>query len=40
MYLKPREGKIGDHKNLFTQDDLDYFKQRAGDLMTKLGYES
>ena len=36
----PRKGKIGDHKNLFTQDDLDYFEQRAGDLMTKLGYES
>ena len=33
-----RKGIIGDWKNHFTDEDLDYFWNRAGESMEKLGY--
>jgi hypothetical protein len=34
----PRKGIIGDYKNVFSKEDLDYFTEKAGALMWKLGY--
>ncbi len=36
---KHRKGIAGDWKNVFTQSDKAIFKEAAGDLLIKLGYE-
>jgi len=38
-WVEPRKGKIGDHANYFTQDDLEYFHAHCADLMKELGYQ-
>lgn len=35
-----REGKIGSWKNVFTEEHKNYFKEKAGDLLITLGYET
>lgn len=35
----PRKGKIGDHKNHFTEEDQTLFNEIAGDLLGVYGYE-
>lgn len=35
----PRRGTIGDWKNHFSLEDLDYFNEKAGGIMAKLEYE-
>ena len=37
-WVEPRKGKIGDHVNYFTPDDLEYFYSHCADLMKELGY--
>jgi len=38
-WVEPRKGKIGDHVNYFTPEDLDYFHSHCADLMKELGYQ-
>lgn len=37
-WVEPRKGNVGDFANYFSKDDLDYFFDKCGDLMTRLGY--
>lgn len=34
-----RSGKVGDWRQYFTQNNVDFFKKSTGDLLVKLGYE-
>jgi hypothetical protein len=34
-----RKGIVGDWQNVFTEEDKRVFKEEAGDLLIKLGYE-
>ena len=34
-----RKGVVGDWRNVFTERDKYVFKEEAGDLLIKLGYE-
>jgi hypothetical protein len=34
-----RKGIVGDRKNVFTEQDKLVFKEEAGELLAKLGYE-
>ncbi len=34
-----RSGKVGDWRQYFTQQNVDFFKKSTGDLLVKLGYE-
>jgi hypothetical protein len=36
---RSRKGIVGDWKNVFTEEDKSGFKEIAGDLLIKLGYE-
>lgn len=39
-WVEPRKGKIGDFTNYFSEEDLAYFFDKCGDLMTRLGYQT
>lgn len=37
--VSPRKGVVGDYKQNFSEEDLAFFNQTAGDLLKNLGYE-
>lgn len=37
--LHPRKGVVGDYKNMFTKEDEEFFWEKAGKTMEKLGYK-
>jgi hypothetical protein len=36
--VQPRKGKSGDWRNYFSDEDLAFFMDEAGEVMQRLGY--